>query len=332
MNEVDGRKLSKKEKKALAFRAGKGKKKSLEDAQDEVPEQEDLDQAEEDRTSVIKQDKKDKKRKREDQDESTIKDESTTAAPSEEAPKKKKRQRGGMNKPKVSPGADAEGKPKLVLFIGNLPFKVTMEQIKEHFTPCGEAPIVRLLTPKQSHHSSNPSNQSKGCAFIQFTSPLALQAALRLHESDLGGRKINVELTAGGGGNSEQRKAKIAAKRKSMGEEREKVARNKRVREGKPADLSDKSALWGIGRKSEAEEKKAAAAASAAAGEGGAGGEEDKPKTQKKEILLPDGKVKKVRDRRIPKTGPDGVEKERSRKAAAKAAAASSGANSIKLG
>lgn len=202
-------------------------------------------------------------------------------------------------------------------------FKLTLGA---HFS--GEAPVVRLLTPKQSHHSPNPSNQSKGCAFIQFTQPLALQAALRLHESELGGRKINVELTAGGGGNSEQRKAKIAAKRKSMGEEREKVARNKRVKEGKPADPMDKSALWGLGRK-------AAAAGEAEAQEAkgaGAGGEDDKPKTQKKEIVLPSGQVKKVRDRRIPKTGPDGVEKERLRKAAAKAAAASSGANSIKLG
>lgn len=113
-----------------------------------------------------------------------------------------------------------------------------------------------------------------------------------------------------------------------MGEEREKVARNKRVKEGKPADPMDKSALWGIGRKSAAEDKKAEAAAAI----GGGGEEDNKPKTQKKEIVLPSGQVKKVRDRRIPKTGPDGVEKERSRKAAAKAAAASSGANSIKLG
>ncbi|ORY78871.1 hypothetical protein BCR35DRAFT_304887 [Leucosporidium creatinivorum] len=322
MTEVDARKLTKKEKKALAFRAGKGKgKKGADEAQDEVPEQEDLNQAEEDRLPA--QQPKDKKRKRDDSD---SKDEPTQdAVATEQAPKKKKRQRGGMNKPKVSPGEDAEGKPKLVLFIGNLPFKVTLEQIQTHFTPCGETPVVRLLTPKQSHHSPNPSNQSKGCAFIQFTQPLALQAALRLHESDLGGRKINVELTAGGGGNSEQRKAKIAAKRKSMGEEREKVARNKRVREGKPADPADKSSLWGNLRKpAEAEGEKK--------GGGAGGGEDDKPKTQKKEIVLPSGQVKKVRDRRIPKTGPDGVEKERARKAQAKAAAASSGANSIKLG
>lgn len=115
MTEVDARKLSKKEKKALAFRAGKGKKKS-EDAQDEVPEQEDLEQAEEDR--VAKQ-PKDKKRKRDEQEDQVTEDSNTAeATATEEAPKKKKRQRGGMNKPKVSPGEDAEGKPKLVLFIG----------------------------------------------------------------------------------------------------------------------------------------------------------------------------------------------------------------------
>lgn len=184
MSEVDARKLSKKEKKALAFRAGKGKKKSVEDAQDEVPEQEDLDQAEEDRQPAAEKSSKDKKRKREEDTE--VKEEATAATTAEEAPKKKKRQRGGMNKPKVSPGEDADGKPKLVLFIGescllfysfsrahlipfptsrvlfcsdsarsslsigNLPFKVTMEQIKEHFTPTGmlscSSPRARCLS------------------------------------------------------------------------------------------------------------------------------------------------------------------------------------------
>ena len=186
---------------------------------------------------------------------------------------------------------------------------------------------MRLLTPKQSSVSATPSVQSKGCAFIQFTLPLALQAALRLHESTLGGRKINVELTAGGGGNGAERKAKLQAKRKHLGEERDKVARNKRVREGKPADPEDKAARWGLGSTPAA----AAAAPSTTTTEAPTtdGG---KPTTQKKEILLPSGQVKKVRDRRIPKTDASGVEKERARKQQAKAAAASSGANSIKLG
>lgn len=110
-----------------------------------------------------------------------------------------------------------------------------------------------------------------------------------------------------------------------MGEEREKVARNARVRQGLPADPEDKAARWGANNRP---------ATSSAEGttttkvEGGA----EAPKTQKKEILLPNGTVKKVRDRRIPKTDASGVEKERARKAAAKAAAASSGANSIRLG
>lgn len=225
-------------------------------------------------------------------------------------------------------------------FTGNLPYKVTADNIKAHFTPCGtyqrdlastqlllillpfagEAPIVRLLTPKPSPTATPASlAKSKGCAFIQFTSSVALQAALRLHESELGGRKINVELTAGGGGNSDARKAKIDEKRKTMDAEREKIMRNKRKREGLPEDGNDKSARWGQ-KKSERTTE---------GGEEGA--EKEKPKTQKKEIVI-NGVVKKVRDRRIPKVDASGVEKERTRKLSAKAAAASSGANSIKLG
>lgn len=112
------RKLNKKEKKALAFRANKGKakgKKPAEDAQEEIPLQEDLDTAEEDR-----QPSTNKKRKRATEDEQSTKEDmaTTDGGEGDQLPKKKKRQRGGMNKPKISPGEDAEGKPKLVLFIG----------------------------------------------------------------------------------------------------------------------------------------------------------------------------------------------------------------------
>jgi len=77
----------------------------------------------------------------------------------------------------------------------------------------GETPTVRPLSTKSS--------QSKGCAFIEFISTSALQSALKLHHTQLGGRKINVELTVGGGSNGPNRLAKIEGLRSRLDEERQ---------------------------------------------------------------------------------------------------------------
>ena len=76
-------------------------------------------------------------------------------------------------------------------------------------------PTIRLLTPKTSS-SAKPIQKSKGCAFLEFTHRNALQQALKLHQSSLDGRMINVELTAGGGGKSESRLAKVKARNKQL--------------------------------------------------------------------------------------------------------------------
>jgi nucleolar protein 6 len=79
-------------------------------------------------------------------------------------------------------------------------------------------PTIRLLTPKPKPGAPPPSKaiKSKGCAFLEFTSKAALQQGLRLHQSVLDGRKINVELTAGGGGNSEARLTKLKQRNKEL--------------------------------------------------------------------------------------------------------------------
>ncbi len=63
-------------------------------------------------------------------------------------------------------------------------------------------------------------SKSKGCAFLEFSTRHALQVALRLHQSELDGRRINVELTAGGGGKSDARLAKVKARNKHLGAQR----------------------------------------------------------------------------------------------------------------
>jgi nucleolar protein 6 len=65
-----------------------------------------------------------------------------------------------------------------------------------------------------------PAAKSKGCAFLEFTAKAALQQALKLHHSELDGREINVELTAGGGGKSEGRLAKLQKRNKELNAQR----------------------------------------------------------------------------------------------------------------
>jgi len=117
---------------------------------------------------------------------------------------------------------------------GNLKYSTTKDAILSHFSSCGEVdlwldfftiahmfvldppPTIRLPTPK----TAQPSSKSKGYAFLEFTDKKALQQALRLHHSELEGRKINVELTAGGGGKSEHRVKKLHERNKGLHEQR----------------------------------------------------------------------------------------------------------------
>lgn len=80
-------------------------------------------------------------------------------------------------------------------------------------------PHVRLLTPKAKTPGTT-STKSKGCAFLEFSHRNALQQGLKLHGSTLDGRRINVELTAGGGGKSESRVKKVQARNKQLLEQR----------------------------------------------------------------------------------------------------------------
>lgn len=75
-------------------------------------------------------------------------------------------------------------------------------------------PAVRLLTPKVS--AAKPVTKSKGCAFLEFKDRQGVQQALKLHHSQLDGRKINVELTAGGGGKGETRLKKLKERNKEL--------------------------------------------------------------------------------------------------------------------
>ena len=116
-----GKKLTKKEKKAQAFRQQKGKSTKTTTAQpftdeDAVPISEDINQAESEREPVVDKEKeKGKKRKRETEE---GEEEKVAGEGEEEVPKKKKRQRGKKKSQQVRPGVDEEGKPRLIVFVG----------------------------------------------------------------------------------------------------------------------------------------------------------------------------------------------------------------------
>ncbi|KAF9125643.1 hypothetical protein BGW39_007244 [Mortierella sp. 14UC] len=220
-------KLNKKQKKANEFRT---KKRKLDDSIPDVPEEDNNDNKDKDDSSKEKK-KEDKKSK------STPKEAAGASLDGSTADGRKKRRRGkGASKDaEAAPAEGAEGaeatkegetaaavkaapkNQKFIVFVGNLPFNITKEQLEKHFESCGKITSVRVQTDKAT-------GKGKGFAFMEFPEAEAMQKALYFNKTLIKERPINVELTAGGGGNkSAVRKQKIAQKNDALNEERRKV-------------------------------------------------------------------------------------------------------------
>lgn len=132
----------------------------------------------------------------------------------------------GRHKGKVGGHGRVEEKKRFVLFVGNLDYRTTKDDLFKHFG--GEkkgVTQVRITTDKVT-------NKPKGFAFMEFDSADSLQTALKKHHSVLAKRKINVELTAGGGGTkSATRKAKLTEKNKKLEQEREEINKARKEKE-----------------------------------------------------------------------------------------------------
>lgn len=204
-------KLSKKQKKALSFR--KTKEEREEEKQAKAQE---------------KATKEESKKRSIQQDEESSNDGKTT---SDEQPKKKRKTRRG----KKGKGTNGGQGPRFILFCGNLPYDVQQAELEEHF--------------KNAKPDRFRIRKDKGIAFLEFDSDTQevhskMEHALRMHKSTLRNRKINVELTVGGGGNSEARQQKLKEKNEKLIEERKERIRkqSKKSAETKDADnegLSD---------------------------------------------------------------------------------------------
>ncbi|WVQ82999.1 hypothetical protein IAT38_005137 [Cryptococcus sp. DSM 104549] len=232
--------LTKKQQKALAFRSKQKAKKAGAEEPADLPEedvmQDDEEVVVEEEKVVSKGDKKRKRTGEEDGDDAEAGEaggEEEKGAKGKEGEKKKRKtawdeEEGGEEAKKGKGRKDA--KQRFILFVGNLGFKTTREEVAEHFKPAtGNLPAVRLLSTKAT--PTQPA-KSRGIAFLELPSSSAMQECLKLHHSNLKGRTINVELTAGGGGAGEERKRKIGERNKRVGEQREKRAEREREEGG----------------------------------------------------------------------------------------------------
>ncbi|KAI3831799.1 hypothetical protein MKW92_053929 [Papaver armeniacum] len=70
------------------------------------------------------------------------------------------------------------------VFVGNVDYSCTPEEVQQHFQACGTVNRVTILTDKFG--------QPKGFAYVEFLEVEAVQEALLLNESELHGRQLKV--------------------------------------------------------------------------------------------------------------------------------------------
>lgn len=132
--------------------------------------------------------------------------------------------------------SNAETKQRFIVFVGNLPYSATTSTIRSHFSK---------LQPFTVRHSTDKeSGRSRGFAFLEFDGYHKMKTCLKLYHHSLfhavddqgvspagekwkrRARKINVELTAGGGGGkSAARQERIRGKNQRLKGERERAHR-----------------------------------------------------------------------------------------------------------
>lgn len=104
-----------------------------------------------------------------------------------------------------------------IVFVGQLSYSTTRDGLFNHIKNelggdheiTDETIQIRLLTDAKT-------KKPRGMAFVETTDPELLYALLKLHHTQLDGRRINVERTAGGKASSETRKVKLLQLRKEQ--------------------------------------------------------------------------------------------------------------------
>jgi len=72
------------------------------------------------------------------------------------------------------------------IYVGNLPYNVTEEELRTAFAAFGEVSSVELITDRFT-------GQSKGFAFVEMASNASADAAIKgLNDTPMGGRRLKV--------------------------------------------------------------------------------------------------------------------------------------------
>jgi cold-inducible RNA-binding protein len=71
------------------------------------------------------------------------------------------------------------------LYVGNLGYNVSEDQLRDLFTQFGTPDSSRIITDRDS-------GRSKGFGFVEFSNDAEAKAALALNGTDFGGRSLTV--------------------------------------------------------------------------------------------------------------------------------------------
>jgi RNA recognition motif-containing protein len=107
-----------------------------------------------------------------------------------------------------------------IAFIGQLSFNTSEQQLEEHIRSNLKTDFPKISSQKFHIRllTDSKTKKSRGMAFCQVDDPEILYALLKLHQTFLNGRRINVERSAGGKKNSTIRKTKLQQYRKDQSE------------------------------------------------------------------------------------------------------------------
>lgn len=79
------------------------------------------------------------------------------------------------------------------IYVGNLPYSITEQDLIEMFSKFGPTKQVNLIIDKETR-------RSKGFAFVTFEAAEAAQASLQLDNTEVDGRKLRVNPAKEDGG------------------------------------------------------------------------------------------------------------------------------------
>lgn len=71
------------------------------------------------------------------------------------------------------------------IYVGNLPFRITKEELEQHFTQYGNVTETIIITDRET-------GRSRGFGFISFENEDAMNAAIQGDGAELDGRPLKI--------------------------------------------------------------------------------------------------------------------------------------------